>query len=224
MSIAEDDIPGAPKYGRQERANVALNDRWRVTVVRLRSPWVLEQLSDDGEWIDRFHVRTRDMLVGLVKAKCGPIDAEAQAILNGLPRRVDHHDDGPRSPPRRKSAPPHRLASPPPSVSPPTVDMPVVIAVLGPKWRVISDRKQWILQSRHDGGWLSRQHCTLRGTLLVRIQALVVGADPAALAILRKLPKRIADADDQRHADDAEDDGDHRHADDQREDTMSESS
>jgi hypothetical protein len=70
-----------------------LNASWRIIVAldqvtwRRRS-WVLQQLVEDV-WCDRAAARTGETLRSIALARAGSVDADAAAILDALPPRVD---------------------------------------------------------------------------------------------------------------------------------------
>ena len=89
-------------------------------------------------------------------------------------------------PSRVKARPSHPEASP-------------VIALLNDRWRVIDDPLQWILEvrtgrpTRKATGWQGRAFCTQRSALIRCIGEYCGKVDPAALGIIKRLPKKHPD-------------------------------
>jgi hypothetical protein len=73
-----------------------------------------------------------------------------------------------------------------------------IVARLNERWRVIvcKDGIQWLLQkSKSDGGhgtqWRGRSYCTTRDALIACCARLCGRCEPAALAVLARLPGHI---------------------------------
>ena len=71
---------------------VQINRRWRVILCSAGMQWILQR--HDGErggtarWAGVGYFQTREALVRLCRASCGPVSQHVWAVLDGLPDHI----------------------------------------------------------------------------------------------------------------------------------------